>query len=191
MKQIYNSWTIDSNNSNGSFNGVVKYLNLPGQIISLEPQTGQYTSKSEAWLDQYAGVDWLYKLPSNQLVGVAVRIQSVNVGNTPYNSFTVRSERHTGTTTELAKRSEAIKDGYLYPYYTVQCYVCSNDPTKVLSAAIIKTSDLYAYMVSPDTKHEVKTNHSDNNFKVVYWSKLDFCDYNFTSSDSPYCNFNK
>ena len=79
--------------------------------------------------------------------GIASRIQARPRGDSgafPYNTFTVRKSRDSGTRTEYVKRREAIADneGYLYPHFTIQAYVEKWVEGPLLSLGIARTSDI-------------------------------------------------
>jgi hypothetical protein len=79
-----------------------------------------------------------------------------------WSSFTVRRA------TEFYKRSNAIKNNFLYPYYTMQAYIVDGI---VSSLAIAKTKDVISYI----TKHKVpvKQNSDDGNeFYIVFWDDM-------------------
>ena len=161
--KTYNNWRIDLNNASQYISQITASLNIEHEMVSIEktPDNGVL-----AWFDKFAGIDWIGKTPDNNLYGVAVRVQWTN---NPFNSFTIRSDRHTGTKTEYQKRIEAIQHGYFYPAYTIQAYVDKTTDI-LLSAAIAKTKDLYEYV--DKFSYEIANNKSDNNFKIVWWSKF-------------------
>ena len=93
----------------------------------------------------------------------------------PWNSFTVRKERRSGTTTELAKRARALlRDGTL-PEYTLQAYVTlPRRRGHYLSLGLIKTRRLYEYLLAhPDLLERTRTNPQDGNrFAWVDFSEV-------------------
>ena len=106
------------------------------KIISFEDMNDNSVSKL---FDINAGIDAV-SISSKGLRGIALRIQY----DIEYNTFTIRYERSSGAKTELSKRIEAIKKGYIYPYLTCQCYYNEKN-IKLLSGAICRTSDLYKF----------------------------------------------
>jgi hypothetical protein len=141
------------------------------ETISLEME---HQSSASFWLDSFCGIDAMVKTKDNQVYGVAVRNQYIAVGQHPYNSFTIRSGRHTGNTTELAKRMDAIENGYLYPRQTIQAYF-EKGTNRLLSAASILTKDLYEFCKLHS--YLVGSQSSDNDFKVINWSSLAMAGY--------------
>ena len=176
----YNHWTTDMDRTTASMQSIVNRLQLDGMVISLE----HGENEAYRWLDKISGIDWLYKTNDDHVSGIAVRIQFVDPDAQPYNTFTVRFARHTGNATEYEKRKESIDNGCLNPTYTIQAYVNQNDPTEVISAAIVKTNDLYAYC--DQYQNEISENVSDNVFKIMKWDLIKQHGYNITSSTKPY-----
>jgi hypothetical protein len=135
-----------------------------GKFIKME---GIKDSQFATLLDTMAGIDgWL--IDKFGMRGVASRIQVCENGK-PYNTFTVREERDTGTTTELAKRTIAIETGmYVYPFFTVQAFLTTWDGPS-LSVGMTKTVNVIKF---------IKDGHSyrkpvDNGwFRVCRWDKM-------------------
>lgn len=92
-------------------------------------------------IDMYGGIDLILKSKTG-LRGVASRIQpsNPNYPNKNWRTFTVRYSRESGVDTEYQKRSDAIKNGCLYPCYTLQAYLDENE--NLLGYALCKTRDL-------------------------------------------------
>lgn len=162
----YNHYSIDAEKSIKAFYSIQDTV-LPklikGTVYSVE-QSGDFIA---VLLDNYSGID-LIRHDDTGLQGIAWRAQ---YGGHDWGTFTIRSERHTGAKTELAKRLEAIKgDGYFYPEFTMQAYFDNDVNFNCLSCAIIRTIDLLnAYQNSPSI---FGRRQSDNEFVYVYWSKL-------------------
>lgn len=143
-----------------------------GELMPVEAEANEGLKND---LDVLAGIDGFQMVrESGRMRGIASRIQSMEKAKTnrPYNSFTLRLERASGTKTEVEKRLEAIagKDrGWLFPHLTVQAYVSAWDGD-LLSAAVVKTEDLFAYLKV--WRHEVKTQYAPdgNKFLACYWS---------------------
>jgi len=111
-----------------------------GQVISVESQTDEMRKR----LDISSGIDYWQLLPIG-MRGIASRIQ-VAGEESPFNTFTVRLGRDTGSDTEWKKRKYAVEtEGILYPWYTIQAYVESKHGN-LQSAAIIRTRDLVNYV---------------------------------------------
>jgi hypothetical protein len=149
-------------------------LNTIGEIIPIEHSS----SLVFGWLDRYCGIDWILKTNDEHVLGIAARIQLTKpyYYNDPQNTFTIRYETVAGGKTEYKKRIESINQGYFYPYYTLHAYVKEEDPKCLLSAAIIKTVDLYDYC--RQYSYEVDTNKRDNAFKIIQWRYLQKRNYN-------------
>jgi hypothetical protein len=102
------------------------------------------------------------------MFGMALRTQPVPINSPCYNTFTIRYKRHTGNTTEYAKRHYAIDNNYIYPKYTIQTYTDANN--KIRSAAYVDTKELYQYIENNPDKIHYKD--SDNLFAYVNWTDL-------------------
>ena len=92
---------------------------------------------------------------TNQVVqGIASRIQR----GTCWRTFTVRAITDNGSfDTEYKKRSKAIRNGDMYPTWTIQAYIGPDDlaPSKILcTVGIIRTTELFAYI-----NNELATRH--------------------------------
>jgi hypothetical protein len=161
---MYNNWQVDLKRSilaieKIRFDVLPKLIN--GEIINIE----ETDNKILLMFDQFSGIDYLRK-DSIGLQGIAARVQFGNA----WNSFTVRTERCTGSETEYKKRLEQIEKGYIYPYFTLQCYFDNYIDLNLLSICIIKTTDLYFEI---ENNKNVKTRKSDNFFKYLNWSDID------------------
>lgn len=130
-------------------------------------------------LDLYAGVDaWQVIRGKSCVRGIASRVQFLPPGRDPYDTFTIRYNRDSGAETEFSKRCRAIAygwEGWLLPHLTVHSYT-DRPPSRVLSAAVVRTMDLYRYAV--DHEHDedratVYTERATNaTFLVVPWANL-------------------
>lgn len=89
-------------------------------------------------LDQLAGIDFWYFNCQHGVRGVANRIQFTNKN---WRTFTVRKSRSSKAKTEYEKRSEAIKNEWLYPILTIQGYF-DEQKNIVLGFAVAKTADI-------------------------------------------------
>lgn len=144
-------------------------LDKQGEVIPIESNSD---CTGYQWLDMYCGIDWLLKTKTDHVLGIAARIQltSPEYYQDPFNTFTIRYETEFGNKTEFAKRTEAIEKGFFYPYYTLQAYVQRDNPSHVISGAIIKTIDLYNF--AKNFSYKMDDNRLDNSFKIIKWSDL-------------------
>jgi len=161
---MYNNWELDLKRSILAIEKIrldvlPKLIN--GEIISIE----ESDNKILLMFDQFSGIDYLRK-DNIGLQGIATRVQFGKA----WNSFTIRTRRCTGVKTEYEKRLEQIEKGYIYPYYTLQCYFDNHLDLNLLSICIIKTTDLYFEI---ENNKNVKTRESDNVFKYLNWSDID------------------
>ena len=164
-KGDYKHWEDSQYSASVLTDKVVTFLSMSGNFTNIE----EYDDYLIKQLDLNAGMDVLCQTGSH-MYGIAQRIQSISSLHPCYNTFTVRSERHTGTITELQKRKEAIENEYLYPKYTLQAYIDTNNNNNIRSAAYIKTKDLFNFV---ETHPElVSKNSSDNEFIYVDWKDL-------------------
>jgi hypothetical protein len=135
------NWASDMQAANNLFATFIGEISsqMKGELISTELEGG----KLAEIFDRYAGIDAVH-VWGGGVRGVAVRIQ----WGTNYKTFTIRYKRTTGAATEYAKRLAAVRgnDGALYPYLTIQAYADRRDGGRLLSYAIVKTSDLYEYI---------------------------------------------
>ena len=132
----------DFNSAKNTFSQIQHIIesHIKGDLISLENDESDLAKI----FDMYSGVDALQKY-SGQIRPIALRTQwGVN-----YQTFTIRYKRHNGQKTEYEKRIDAIYSnlGYIYPYLTIQTYVKSKEDPKILSCGIIKTKDLYDFII--------------------------------------------
>lgn len=162
---MYNHWRKDLEASIKALDSIKNTL-LPrlisGKIHSIEKADDHIL----LLLDTKSGIDYIRENETG-LQGIASRVQW---GSKAWNTFTIRSERHTGAKTEFAKRVEAIRDGYFYPAFTLQAYFTDRETNGFLSVGIIKTINLYNFIgANPNLVHK---NKSDNEFKFVFWEDL-------------------
>lgn len=128
-----------------------------GDLVPVESVASAAFAKD---LDVLAGVDaWQVVRPS----GMRPLASRVQAGWGRINTFTIRYSLRSGARTEIDKRIDAIRDGYLYPAITVQAYLdCPRKPSELfigwdgcrcpswldhplLSAAHIDTVALYEF----------------------------------------------
>lgn len=145
-----------------------------GEIVAVECVT-MHDFKNE--LDTLAGIDaWQIQHNACYMRGVASRVQVIKGRSLPYDSFTIRLTRSSGAKTEYEKRLYQIDNsaaGYLYPYLTIQAYVTESHA--LLSAAAIRTADLYNYVRQGEAPLDYvqRINPIDGNeFICVFWDAL-------------------
>ena len=161
---MYNNWKKDLGDSVIALEGIrYTYLSrvISGKIHSIESLDNEILIK----LDQMSGIDYIRE-NNIGLQGIAARVQWGN----SWDTFTIRSTRHTGAETELSKRRRAIREGYFYPAFTLQAYFTNRKENRLLSLGIIKTLDLYDYIIANPEKIIIRK--SDNEFVVVNWADL-------------------
>ena len=126
--QLYASGLFDPNNS---------------QVTVCEGSTDDLKSK----MDIYAGIDMCtIDNQKHTVQGIASRVQKGYC----YRTFTIRAITDNGSLdTELKKRALAIKNGDMYPTWTVQAYIADNptNDTKVdCTVGVVRTTDLFDYI---------------------------------------------
>lgn len=164
-------YITDLNKSASFIDKILIILNLEFKILSMENHENPILKA----LDDYAGIDFIAVDRNKHCFGLAIRCQYIKDGKQPYNSFTIRYHRYTNTKTEYEKRIEAIENGYMFPLYTVQVYI--NEKTnEIISAAIIKTIDLYDFCKKYN--YRLQSKQSDNEFLIAYWKDVELAEYN-------------
>jgi hypothetical protein len=88
-----------------------------GALVPVESVTSAGFAKQ---LDVLAGVDAWQVVDESGMRPLASRVQA---GWGRINTFTIRWSLPSGARTEIDKRIDAIRDGYLYPAVTVQAYL--------------------------------------------------------------------
>lgn len=137
-------------------------------------------------LDHFAGIDYFAMNNEGQLYGIASRNRFVSEENPAiYEDFTVRYQSASGQATECDKRASAIKDGYLYPMLTTQCWYSGSF---FLCGASIKTKDLYSYLELYDYRCPVKTAPTGEKFYCVNWDDLRRTGYKINMVTSSFYN---
>jgi len=171
-KKMYNSDETPKKRSEDAKDSIVginkiKSSVLPAlisfdEIICVESQENNI----RRLLDMEAGIDY-FLIDKHGMRSIATRVQYDYTCNT----FTIRTERESGGKTELEKRLFAIKNGYLYPEYTLQAYFDNKVDLNLYSIAIIKTTDLFNYY---KTNPDDFVTHGSNGavFKAVHWNYL-------------------
>jgi len=130
-------------------------------------------------LDIVAGFDYWQLDDRRGIRGIAHRAQVCPFDYQPFNTFTIRQRRNTGTRTEFEKRRASLENadgGWMYPYFTVQSYVSSKDKDAILrSFAVARTEDVITVIEEWEAmgclpRGRVWINGTDNaSFYVVQW----------------------
>ena len=163
---MQDNWVRDSHDSIKAFYAI-EHTVIPklisGRLLNIEQNEHEILLQ----MDVNSGID-LVRIDATGLQGVAWRAQWC--GKHAFDTFTIRSKRNTGTPTELAKRLEQIDKGYFYPAFTIQAYFDNKQSNNCVSAAIIRTKDLYWHILNKPGIFEKR--HSNNEFLFVHWSDL-------------------
>ena len=134
-----------------------------GELIPVEATMESEIARK---LDMYSGIDYWYLDQENGFRAIASRVQ----WDCNYKSFTVRLQRDTGTKTEYEKLNNAIKNGYLYPYWFTQGYI---DRNTLLSAGLCRTADLIKYINEGKAPNDYRVLSCDNaKFYAVFWKQF-------------------
>ena len=124
-------------------------------------------------LDLTCGIDYFHIYRENGLTwGVASRFQLIKDGYKPFNTFTIRKERESGTKTEYEKRLLAIEKNGEYPYLTLQGYY--NENGEVLSIGIARTKDIFEMIDKGccETRETGKQQIGQATFFVISWDNM-------------------
>ncbi len=172
-KTVMNDLTLSSNRFEQIIKPRIAKI-LKGEFLIVE---GQTTDKMKLILDQLSGIDSWHIDFERGLRGIASRIQIIDDIKFPnaksFNTFTIRKQRESGVLTEFEKRKYAIKNGYLYPFYTVHAYIRKSN-NNLMTCAIAKTKDIIEYIdkgysaVNGTNKEQV----GQATFYVVYWNEF-------------------
>lgn len=161
---MYNNWRHDLNDSVIALESI-KDTYLPkvikGKIHTIENADNEILML----MDTKSGIDYIRE-DTNGLQGIAARVQ----WGRAWNTFTIRTARHTGSETELEKRLYQIDNGYFYPAFTMQAYFDNRLDNNLLSLAIVKTVDLYNLF--KNERHLFEKRRSDNDFVFIHWDNL-------------------
>jgi len=140
-----------------------------GNLIAVETKMQNDLARL---FDTRAGID-MWKIDPLGLRGIASRIQwqsNPPRSTFPDKTFTIRKIRADGFKTEFQKRQEAIKRGYVYPYWTIHAYI---DEGCLLYACCIETKELFfAYEFCPEIFKENTNREDGNTFLYVYAEDL-------------------
>jgi hypothetical protein len=173
-----NDWRRDLGASSQAFVNfawpAVKDLCGGGTLELVESTTAEGFQKQ---LDVLAGIDsWQLLDGRGYMRGIASRMQQ---SDNNWKTFTIRKSRSSGARTELEKRLEQIaraEEGALYPYLTVQGYVRHWTNGPLIGAAVVRTADLYKFVVEHEADIKPLPNRADGNwFYPVGWGWLRHC----------------
>ena len=159
---------------------------LDGRIVQVEElalkdrQSVQFRFAHD--LDAISGIDVWQIIDNFGIRGIASRMQVIDTTKyKPFNTFTVRKERMSGYPTEYDKRKNAIDNGWLYPYWTMQGYVTQKFGGELISFALAKTVDV----IERCDENQVRSNGSDRTpFYYVYWG--DWCEWVYEYEEVPF-----
>jgi len=147
-----------------------------GRIVSIEQNGDRRADFAKADID--AGVDVVQELPDGQIRYIAVRNQKQNKQldhPLSWDSFTIRKERESGVRTELEKRSNAIKNGCVYPYLWIHSYL-ETEIGPWAKTGIIQTRDLIEFVNNPENKFKITERQVMRNgaatFLVAWWRHI-------------------
>ncbi len=114
---------------------------IPGKLVHVELVSDHGFAKE---LDCLAGIDAWHIVENSGVRGIASRVQRTAHYYTPFNTFTIRKSRDSGTKTEYQKRKDQIEssEGFLYPHLTVQTYISTKENTYLRSIGVAKTKDI-------------------------------------------------
>lgn len=158
------NWIVDNKDSVAAFEAI-RHTILPslvsGEVHSIEMVDNDIL----LMMDRHSGID-LIRVNEKGLQGVAWRAQ----WGRAFDTFTIRTKRHTGNRTELEKRLKAIEDGYFYPAYTIQAYFNNRVEHKCLSIAVVETRTLYRLYIDKPVLFVKR--QSDNEFAFIKWEDI-------------------
>lgn len=149
---------------------VLPVLFSPEDRIRFEPVEGATGRVSE--LLDYAGIDWLWRGPNDELTAVSQRTQVVRRNQRPFNTFTVRVSRLSGSDTEWQKTLKALNSGgrLLVSFVTMQSYL--SEDYQLLSSGRMKTRDLMESLVSAPPLRRVINTEDGTQFVAPKWEWL-------------------
>lgn len=172
-----NEWQKDLSKSANIFVGQIAPLFLKaygGKLLHMETIKDSNFAKK---FDQLSGIDAWHIYKSN-IRGIASRVQWGNPDNDkyPYETFTIRYLRDSGTRTEFAKRKQAINSsgGWIYPHLTIQAY--TDNDYNLLSFAVAPTATIINVINADNFSNYNRTGNAI--FAIVDWSK-DICEVIF------------
>jgi hypothetical protein len=145
-----------------------------GAVLPIETLTADSLARD---LDMLAGIDLLHYTDDGGLRGIASRVQYNRpewASRFPWDTFTVRKARANRLQTEYQKRMRDIDHGYLYPYLTVQAYIDSQTAGRLVSAAVVRTLELYAFLDEHGAASRQVTGGAE--MYVIRWTDLEDAD---------------
>lgn len=124
-------------------------------------------------IDVLAGIDaWQIDRNRGGIRGIASRVQWMQAGMPPYDSFTSRFSRPSGVATEWDKRLLGLKEpfeGWIFPALTAQIYV--QEPRRqgpLLYACAMFTIDLYTFARDYPNLLDRKSNGDGTTFNAIW-----------------------
>ena len=146
---------------------VLPVLFSPEDRLKFEPVEGATGRVSE--LLDYAGIDWLWRGSNGELTAVSQRTQVVRH---PFNTFSVRVSRLSGSDTEMQKTLKALnsKGRLLVSFVTMQSYL--SEDNQLLSSGRMKTRDLMEALVSVPPLRRIINSEDGTQFVAPKWSWL-------------------
>lgn len=157
--------------SSGAFSRyVLPVLFSPQDRSKFEPVEGTTGRVSE--LLDYAGIDWLWRGPNNELTAVSQRTQILQRGQRPFNTFSVRVSRLSGCDTEWQKTLKALdsKGRLLVSFVTMQSYL--SEDCQLLSSGRMKTRDLMESLVAAPPLRRIINTEDGTQFVAPKWDWL-------------------
>lgn len=140
------NYAIDLSRSKKAFQGLVwPELNkfLKGKLDIVEGSQ----DKRDFDMDTQSGVDYWWVENGAGRTGLSSRVQADDGRRGfPYNTFTIRRSRITGTRTEYQKLVEARKNRRLYPALMIQSYITAWDDGELISFALAYTDSILDYI---------------------------------------------
>jgi hypothetical protein len=158
------AWEKDQQNSRDAFVDLIAPVLEEWndcEVVNIEGVTEHSVAQK---LDEVAGVDAWDIQTEKGIRGVASRAQPKG----PFDTFTIRKSRDTGTETEYEKRKRQINNDYLYPHYTVQAYYHQSD-WRLQSVAQTRTKDLIKFIENGNEGDRNKW-HGDGFGDGDYWT---------------------
>ncbi len=146
---------------------VVRRWLPPGVFLTVEGEGEQPALKV---VDTVAGIDSWYVSGDTRLQGIACRVQ---YGEVPFESFTIRSRLPSGAPTELGKRLDALArhdEHFVVPQFTVQAWVERRRTGRPLMVLLVRTQDLFSFVVEHPEKVEHRRNPEDGTEFLVVWA---------------------
>lgn len=158
---------------------IIRKLMGGGEIKAVEGRDDEIC----LMLDRNCGTDYFQVYGRGEKLdgvvwGVGSRFQSVWHGKKPFNTFTIRKERASGTRTEYEKRKLAIERNGVYPFLTMHGYY-DEQTGDILSIAIARTKDLWECIENghADVKKTGESQIGQAVFYYLDWEKVKSLDY--------------